>query len=174
LSKDGELWEGIRRGDPDAFGAVYRAYAPGLQAFLRQIIGDLHAAEDVTQETFAAIWRRPNGFDAERGSLRSYLFGAGRKRAAEWWRRKRPESDEMFAPDVDAAAETQSLIGDAFGRLPADQRSLLWLREVEGHSYEELAATFEIPVGTVGSRLSAAREALRNIWYAEHKTGGKA
>jgi RNA polymerase sigma-70 factor (ECF subfamily) len=174
LSKDGELWEGIRRGDPEAFGAVYRAYAPGLQGFLRQFLGDVQAAEDVTQETFAAIWQRPNGFDPSRGSLRSYLFGAGRKRAAEWWRRKRPESDEMFAPDVDAVAETQPLIGDAFGRLAADQRSLLWLREVEGHSYEELAATLEIPVGTVGSRLSAAREALRKIWYAEHKTRGRA
>ena len=167
MSKDGELWDGIRRRDADAFDAVYCAYAAGLRGFLRQILGDLHAAEDVTQETFAAIWQRPNGFDPELGTLRSYLFGAGRKRAADWWRKQgrgnAPTNEHVF----ETRTETQSLIGDAFDRLPADQRSLLWLREVEGHSYEEIAGTLEIPVGTVGSRLSAAREALRRIWYAE-------
>jgi DNA-directed RNA polymerase specialized sigma24 family protein len=50
-------------------------------------------------------------------------------------------------------------------RLPEDQRSLLWLREVEGRSYAELAEILEIPVGTVRSRLFAAREALRKIWH---------
>jgi RNA polymerase sigma-70 factor (ECF subfamily) len=55
---------------------------------------------------------------------------------------------------------------DAFRRLPEEQRSLLWLREVEGHSYSELAETLEIPVGTVKSRLFATREALRKIWQS--------
>lgn len=167
MSKDGELWDGIRRGDAGAFDALYRAYAAGLRGFLRQLLGDLHAAEDVTQETFAAIWQRPNGFDPELGTLRSYLFGAGRKRAADWWRKQAHESAPTNEYALETRTETQSLIGDAFARLPADQRSLLWLREVEGHSYEEIAGTLEIPVGTVGSRLSAAREALRKIWYAE-------
>ena len=53
---------------------------------------------------------------------------------------------------------------DALRRLPPDQRTLLWLREVEGQSYSELAAILGIPIGTVRSRLFAAREALRTIW----------
>ena len=63
--------------------------------------------------------------------------------------------------------ESDSAVNDAFQRLPEEQRTLLWLREVEGQSYSELAATFGIPVGTVRSRLFAAREALRDIWYRE-------
>lgn len=59
------------------------------------------------------------------------------------------------------------MIGDALARLPEQQRMLLWLREVEGQSYEELANILEIPVGTVRSRLFAAREALRRIWYGD-------
>jgi RNA polymerase sigma-70 factor (ECF subfamily) len=55
-------------------------------------------------------------------------------------------------------------MGDALNRLPEEQRTLLWLREVEGLSYAELALNLEIPVGTVRSRLFAAREALRKIW----------
>jgi RNA polymerase sigma-70 factor (ECF subfamily) len=57
-------------------------------------------------------------------------------------------------------------VGDAFGRLPEDQRTLLWLREVEGQSYAELAEILGIPIGTVRSRLFAAREELRKVWHA--------
>ena len=57
-------------------------------------------------------------------------------------------------------------MSDALGQLPVEQRSLLWLREVEGQSYAELAAILDIPIGTVRSRLFAAREALRVIWHS--------
>jgi RNA polymerase sigma-70 factor (ECF subfamily) len=58
-------------------------------------------------------------------------------------------------------------MSDALDRLPEEQRLLLWLREVEGQSYAELAEILSIPVGTVRSRLFAAREALRRIWKSE-------
>ena len=60
-----------------------------------------------------------------------------------------------------------SIVHDVLARLGEEQRMLLWLREVEGHSYAELAEILEIPLGTVRSRLSAAREALRKIWNGE-------
>jgi RNA polymerase sigma-70 factor (ECF subfamily) len=60
-------------------------------------------------------------------------------------------------------------MSDALRRLPEEQRTLLWLRAVEGQSYAELAMTLEIPVGTVSSRLFAAREELRRIWRAPDK-----
>jgi RNA polymerase sigma-70 factor (ECF subfamily) len=56
-------------------------------------------------------------------------------------------------------------MADALRQLPAEQRTLLWLREVEGQSYAELASILDIPVGTVRSRLFAAREALRAVWH---------
>lgn len=161
-----QLWEGIRRKDASAFAALYRTYGAGLQAFLKQLLGDRQAAEDVTQESFAAIWQHPNGFDPERGTLRSYLFGVGRKRATEWWRKQRPQRRSETEPFEVCKAETQSLISDAFDKLPPEQRSLLWLREVEGQSYAELAAVLGIPEGTVKSRLSAARKALRQVWHS--------
>ncbi len=109
------------------------------------------------QETFTQIWRRPHGYDPERGALRGWLFGIARKQAAEWGRKQKPadtlEGDEGKRERVEAA----SLMSDALGRLPAEQRTLLWLREVEGQSYGELAAILDIPVGTVRSRLFAAR-----------------
>lgn len=53
---------------------------------------------------------------------------------------------------------------DAFDQLDSDSRSVLWLREVEGYSYEELAQILDIPMGTVKSRLFTAREELRRVW----------
>lgn len=61
------------------------------------------------------------------------------------------------------------MMSDALQRLPEEQRTLLWLREVEGQSYTELALILDIPVGTVRSRLFMARHALRAIWLGAAK-----
>jgi RNA polymerase sigma-70 factor (ECF subfamily) len=174
MANDRELWGRICRGDASAFDGFYRENAPRLRAFLRQLLGNRQAAEDVMQETFTLIWQCPNGFQPERGPLRTYLYGIGRKRAADWWRK---QGSADTSPEQDPAAsgtETVSLLSDAMARLPQEQRTLLWLREVEGQSYSELAAILEIPLGTVRSRLFAAREQLRKIWQGigqSHKMG---
>lgn len=167
---DQELWKKISEGNAGAFDAFYRDSGPHLRVFLRHLLASEQAAEDVMQDTFTHIWRHPRGFNPERGSLRGYLFGIGRKLAAEWWRRQKPTGalDEDSAP---APTEMSSMVTDAFSRLTGEQRTLLWLREVEGQSYSELAAILEVPVGTVRSRLFAAREALRRIWHSERVVG---
>jgi RNA polymerase sigma-70 factor (ECF subfamily) len=164
MVEDSQLWERIRRREPQAFDALYREMGPRLLRYLRQVVGNRQAAEDVMQETFTEMWRNPNGFMPERGTLRAYLFGVGRKRAAEWWRNSESSDSNIFEEGTECRAETASLVGDAFQRLPEGQRSLLWLREVEGQSYAELAQILEIPVGTVRSRLFTAREELRKVW----------
>jgi RNA polymerase sigma-70 factor (ECF subfamily) len=166
LADDRETWKKISHGDAGAFDAFYRENASRLQTFLRQIVGSLQAAEDIVQDTFTQIWTRPMGYEPERGALRSYVFGIGRKRAADWWRKQKPSDPPIEEFAGPGRGELHSIVGDAFRRLPEDQRVLLWLREVEGQSYAELAAILEIPVGTVRSRLFAAREALRKVWHS--------
>lgn len=168
MADDHELWERICSRDANAFEAFYRDNAGRLCAYLRQIVGNTHVAEDVMQETFTQIWRSPNGFRPEHGSLRGCLFGIGRKRAAEWWRKRARAPEEQAERRGEGSAEGTAgflAIGDVFARLAEEQRSLLWLREVEGQSYAELAEILQIPVGTVKSRLFAAREELRSIWH---------
>jgi RNA polymerase sigma-70 factor (ECF subfamily) len=166
LADDYQLWERIRQGDAQAFDSFYRANAPRLEAFLRHVVGNRQAAEDLMQDTFTQIWRRPNGFQPERGTLRAYLYGIGRRRAAEWWRTQGNRGATLEDDPAPSRTETISAVNEAFRQLPEEQRILLWLREVEGHSYVELAETLEVPVGTVRSRLFAAREALRGIWQS--------
>ncbi len=160
LADDREIW----KRDADSFEAFYRENAPRLQLFLRHVTGNPQAAEDIAQETFTQMWNRPNGFQSERGSLRAYLYGIARKRAADWWRQQGPSGHTKEDQISVCQTETVSIVGDAFRRLAEEQRVLLWLREVEGQSYAELALILEVPVGTVRSRLFAAREALRKIW----------
>ena len=166
MAEDHELWERIRRGEAQAFDSLYREMGPRLLGFLRQMVGNRQAAEDVMQETFTHMWQSPNGFAPERGTLRAYLFGVARKRAAEWWRNRGAAGGGAIEERRECKTETASLVGDAFQRLPEEQRSLLWLREVEGQSYVELAQILEIPVGTVRSRLFTAREELRKVWHS--------
>ncbi len=167
-----DLWKRISEGNACAFDAFYRDSGPHLRVFLRHLLPSEQAAEDVMQDTFTQIWGRPGGFNPEHGSLRGYLFGIGRKLAAEWWRRQKTTGgrDEDSAP---CPTEISSIVADAFNRLTREQRTLLWLREVEGQSYGELAAILEVPIGTVRSRLFAAREALRKIWHSERVEKGR-
>lgn len=165
MASDQELWQQICQGNTNAFDVFYRLNAPNLQAFLRHVVGNQQSAEDIMQETFIQIWRRPNGFHPERGTLRGYLYGIARKRAAEWWRHQKPQDFATANEAVASKTESAWAMAEALAHLPEEQRALLWLREVEGQHYAELAEIFEIPVGTVRSRLFAAREALRKIWH---------
>lgn len=165
MTDDREIWERICRGDAEAFDALYRAHGPKLEVFLRRLLGNPQAAEDIMQETFTGIWRRPNGFEADRGTLRAYIFGTARKRAADWWRKNRARAESVLDESSRQNSEIGPLIADALNRLSEDGRALIWLREVEGYSYEELAQVFDVPAGTVASRLFAAREELRRIWH---------
>jgi RNA polymerase sigma-70 factor (ECF subfamily) len=180
LLDDRELWKRISEGDAGAFEAWYRDTAPRLRAFLRRCTGSGDSVDDLMQDVYIQIWRRPQGFDPDRGTLRTWLFGIARKQAAEWWRTQRPTSsvsgidlgkeDELAQPP----SETLSILSDALNRLTFDARSLLWLREVEGQSYAEIAGILDVPIGTVRSRLYAARQALREIWQsAPLKKGGR-
>lgn len=164
MADDRQLWEQICRGDTRAFEAFYQKNAPRLQVFLRRLVRDQQAAEDLVQEAFMQIWSGANGFRPDRGSLRSYLYGIGRKRAAEWWRRHEVTSSRTDRDEQTYRTDTAPTVTDAFEQLPEGQRTLLWLREVEGQTYAEIGEILDIPVGTVRSRLFAAREAFRNIW----------
>lgn len=159
-----QLWQGLCRGDSSALEELYRQHAGRLRVFLRGYLRDVQSAQDITQEVFLALWRNPAGFDPHRGNLKRYIFGIARKRAADWWRRQRPEDLPGPATAV-RSGESTVLLAELLDQLDRETRALLWLREVEGYSHAELAEILGIPVGTVKSRLFTAREALRQLWH---------
>jgi RNA polymerase sigma-70 factor, ECF subfamily len=164
--EDPTSWNWLRAGNREAFERFYLEHAVALEKFLRRSLGDPKAAEDITQEAFLQLWQRPNGFDPERGSPRAYLFGIAAKRAADWWRR-RPSEVAHQPARPDRQDNLFVLLAEALEKIDAEKRTLLWLREVEGYSYQELAEMLAVPVGTVRSRLFAAREQLRRVWEVD-------
>ena len=150
--------------DPAVFHRLYREQGSTVRRFLQVWLRDPAAADDVLQETFLHFWRRPTGFDRAKGNIRAYLFGIARKKATDWRRQNVSHAVDTSPRPADTH---RLLIEDALTHLPEDLRTTLWLREIEGYSYEELAHILNVPVGTVRSRLHAARQKLRTIWNKE-------
>jgi sigma-70-like protein len=101
MADDHELWERICRGDTSAFEGFYRENAPRLQAFLGQLLSTPQAAEDVVQETFLQLLKRPNGFRPDtslRASCLESRRGARRSGGGSGTRPWRPTVGELIDP----------------------------------------------------------------------------
>ena len=163
--------EACRLGDADAFRRLVEAYRKPVLALCVALAGD--DGEDLTQETFVRVHRAIHRFDpAGPASLRGWILCIARRlcqdRARVLGRRGRvaPFDDEIVAVDLDPGAaldraDRDARVGRAIASLPDDQRAALALYEWEGLDYEAIARREAVPVGTVRSRLSRARAALR-------------
>jgi RNA polymerase sigma factor (sigma-70 family) len=138
---------------------------PRLRRYARALVGDRSTADDLVQDTLERAWTKLHLY--RRGTdLRAWLFTVmhnvhvNRIRAT---RTTDPLDEEM--PELAQSRQPDALLvrdlDRAIARLPADQRSVLLLVTLEEMSYDEVARTLGIPIGTVMSRLSRAREKLR-------------
>ncbi len=110
ISADLALVTGLKSGDQGAMAELYDRYSSVVYAVALRVLGDTGAAEDVLQEVFLQLWRKPSAFDAARGSLRSWLAVITRNRAIDSLRKRRPETDIedvvlSVAPDLAGEAE---------------------------------------------------------------------
>ena len=150
---------------------IYREFGPELLAFFRRRHDSPQTAEDLLQETFAAVMKNPErllGAD----SPRAYLFGVARNLSAEMYRRAHPTEELPVEPPMqdEAPADPRlEVMREGIARLNAAFRQVLELRLRQELSYEEMAAALGVPVGTVRSRLHHAvrqlREHLKNSRY---------
>jgi RNA polymerase sigma-70 factor (ECF subfamily) len=169
-------WElGVRKRmasrDESALTEVYDQYASFVYGLALRVIGDPRAAEDVSQDVFVSVWERPEAFDPERGSLRTWLGTLAHRRAVDYVRREearrrrteRDASRRVSVPDVEeiaVALVTAERVRDALDLLPDDQRRAIQLAYFGGKTYRQVAEVLGIPEGTAKSRL---RLGLRRI-----------
>jgi RNA polymerase sigma-70 factor (ECF subfamily) len=166
------LVTGLKSGDQGAMAELYDRYSSVVYAVALRVLGDTGAAEDVLQEVFLQLWRKPSAFDAARGSLGSWLAVITRNRAIDFLRKRRPETDIedvvlAVAPDLAADAErsraSEKVRGVMGGMAPA-QRSALEMAYWEGMSHTEIADKTGEPLGTVKTRIRAGLIALRKAF----------
>jgi RNA polymerase sigma-70 factor, ECF subfamily len=179
------MTEGLcRPATTDAFGESFdEVVLPHLDAgyrLARWLMRNEHDAEDVVQEASLRAFRYFRTFAG--GNGRAWFLRIVRNTCSGWRGRSfqalTDPFDEQQHPDDRAASDPETLllrsddatlIERAISKLPDHFRQLLVLRELEGLSYRELADVLEIPIGTVMSRLSRAREALRGALDSELK-----
>ena len=168
---DRTLVDAVRRGDEGAFAALYAAHHGPIYRYALHMCGPA-AADDVVQETFLSVLRRPNTFDPARGTLVAYLFGIARHHMLKSLARARfevPIDDEQIAGGASSdgtvlddlsRAETVAAGRIAIESLPLVYREVVVLCELQELDYTSAAAIVECPLGTIRSRLHRARVLL--------------
>jgi len=168
-------------GDEDACTALVSEHQRWVFQLAFNLLGDMEEARDLSQDVFLLVFRTIDRFRCQ-SALRTWIYRIVVNQARNkqrWWRRRRrseqvsleahleQRGDEVLADvsqEPDRALtrkETSVRVWQAVSELPFDQRTAIVLREIDGLSYEEIAFSLGIAIGTVKSRLTRAREALR-------------
>jgi RNA polymerase sigma-70 factor (ECF subfamily) len=179
---DHPLLTAARRGNLDAFNELLALYQNRAYTLAYRLIGETDPAADATQEAFISAYHHLNQFQG--GSIEQ--FSAWLMRIVtntcynELRRRKRhpqlsldtPESEARFASPAESPeqaaqrSELNSAIQACLNDLPADQRQVIVLCDVQGYDYQQIAEHAQLSLGTVKSRISRARAKLRDCLLA--------
>lgn len=175
---DGELMAGLLAEDVSALERLYDRYATLVFSVSLRIVRDRQIAEDVTQEVFLRLWRRPALYDPARGRLLGWLISVTRNRAIDEQRRRhrRDQSesgetpwqlraeDRLDDPALAAhLAELRRTVGRALAQLPAAQREAIELAYFGGLTQTEIAERTRAPLGTVKTRVRLGMRHLREM-----------
>ena len=179
--EDREIIERVLGGDNNAFGLLVEKYQTKVYNLALRMSGNEDDAFDLSQEAFLRAWRSLSSFQFE-SAFSTWLFRLSSNICLDFLRAQKRrasvsltltnEEDEEIQLDVPdpgktpeeaaLAAEDRALLEAALNSLPADQRQIITLRAIDDLSYTEIAEILQIQEGTVKSRLSRARTALRN------------
>lgn len=177
---DQQLVERAQRGDKHAFELLVAKYQRRLGRLISRFVRNAAEAEDVTQDAFIKAYRALPAFRGD-SAFYTWLYRIGINTAKNYLvaqGRRAPTStpfDTEDAEDFEDAAllhevstpenelmskQVVAVVNSSLQELPDDLRTALTLREIEGLSYEEIAAVMDCPIGTVRSRIFRAREAI--------------
>ena len=174
-----ELIQASKKGDLDSFNQLVLSYQRQVYNFALRMINRPETAEDVTQETFLSAFKSIGSFKG--GSFRAWLFRIASNACYDQmrrWQRKPSSSLEALQADLKMAdpvdqgespeertlrRELAEVLREGLAELPDDQRAIVILSDIQGFSYEEIAAATRTPLGTVKSRLNRGRARLRDF-----------
>ncbi len=166
----------LAAGDDHALAEVFDRLGPAVYYAALRVLGEGAAAQDVVQDVFVELWSHPSRYDPAAGKLRSYLIVLARHRAVDLVRselrrvarqdrhyRLNPAPPDPSPCDAVLATAAASVLRDAVGVLPAEQRRVIELAYFEGLSYRAVAVAAGIPEGTAKSRLRLALAKLESV-----------
>lgn len=159
------LVDRLRRNDQVAMNTIVSRHRDRLIRTATNLLRDSHEAEDISQEAFLKSFREIHKLRDDR-AFSGYLYKICVRLCMDRLRSRKPtgEAVERGMGGTDRRVVNQILVQELLAHLPPEQAQTLVLREMEQMSYDEVADIMDIPVGTVRSRLHAAREKFRAIW----------
>jgi RNA polymerase sigma-70 factor, ECF subfamily len=174
---DEQLMARLARRDIKAFEALYDRYGTLVYSTALRVVGDVQLAEDIAQEVFLRIWRRPDHYLPERGRFVTWLLSVARNGAVDQirtrGRRHRHETageesvrdlpaDEGRDPALLAQlADERQKVRQALAGLPPEQRRVIEMAYYGGYTQQEIAAMLNQPLGTVKTRIRLGMQKLR-------------
>jgi len=168
---DGALLRLVVARRADAFDELYRRHAAAVSAFASRVCADRSVSDDLTQQTFLALWTRASSIAGVGHSIRPWLLTVVRNAAVDRQRRIRPSLE--LDPKSDRAAESagpaevamqnqlERDIRRALDALATDQRAVIELAYFGGLTQTQIAEVLDTPLGTVKSRVRLAMQHLR-------------
>lgn len=159
----------LANGDKAALGVLYDRHASVLLALGLRIVRARREAEDLLHDVFLELWRHAGDYQAERGSVKSWMLLRMRSRCLDRVRSHgysrvvalEAEPSKGGVAELDERRLDGNRLKGLIERLPPGQREVLALGYFEGLSFSEIATQLDIPIGTVKSRVSAAMQTLR-------------
>ncbi|MBP3337674.1 MAG: sigma-70 family RNA polymerase sigma factor [Clostridia bacterium] len=184
MENEQNLIEKSKKGDADAFSELILAYEKKIISFTYRMLGNTEDAEDAAQEVFVKAYRAISGFDGK-SSFKTWLYKIASNVAMDELRKRKrrnsdktislytesedgeyelPLSSEKDEPFEEARKnELQKVLQNAIGELKDEYRLVVVMRDVQNISYEDIAKTTGLSLGTVKSRISRGRLSLKKI-----------
>jgi RNA polymerase sigma-70 factor (ECF subfamily) len=197
-TEEASLVADLKAGSEEAFAQLIAQYHQPIYSLIVRSLNDPSDAPDITQEVFIKVFRSIRSFHGD-ASLRTWLYRIALHEASNqrrWWSRHKrqevtidvpaesEESGETFSLastladqgdspfDHASQNETRVRVEASLRQLPEVFRTVVVLREIEGFAYEEIAEILDVNIGTVKSRLTRGRSALRTLLLAQESTAG--
>lgn len=182
---DADLAEKLLSRDEEALRKVIATYGGVVLGMAKRVVAEPTLAEEVAQDTFLTLWRRPGAYDPERGSLQSFLLGVARNKSIDLVRREESvkRTKTALADSFDSGAqgmgevergvgiEDRHEVRDALVQLSPLQREAIVLAYFGGRTYREVAVELQIPEGTAKTRLRDGLIKLRQVMEKGRDSG---
>ena len=176
---DTELLAQCMDGDDKAWEILVRRYFRLVYNLAYRYSGNIHEAEDMTQEVFVKIYRSLKKFQRSKGEFKNWIMVMARNQMIDHIRKQKREPVDMAGTEQLSSGNTSgvhstpydalereekiSFVHNCLGELTPDLRITLTMREIDGMSYDEISSFLKVPLGTIKSRINRARIELARI-----------
>ena len=164
----------LQQKDRSALEYLYDHYSGALLGVISRIIKKEELAEETLQDVFLKIWDRIDTYDASKGKLFTWMLNIARNqaidktRSKEFSKGKKTDDIENLVSKVDKSDYTETKVEgiglqEVLKRLPEEQRFVIDQHYLKGYTQAEMAEEFNLPLGTVKTRMRLAMKELRNL-----------